>query len=68
MVSKMSGVRWDLKEVNTEHSPFVDSLVQDVNVVHGRLQSLGERRIPPKAYTTLWTELFLLVNRVFVEG
>lgn len=68
MVAKMSGVRWDLKEITSEHNAYVDSLVQDVNIVHGRLQSLGQKRIPPQANKTLWTELFLIVNRVFVEG
>lgn len=68
MVSKMSGVKWDQKEISTSHSPFVDSLVQDMTVLNGRLLSLGDKRVPKKALQTLWNELLLILNRVFIEG
>lgn len=34
--------RFDTKEVTTEHSQYVDELVQHFTVIHGRLSALGE--------------------------
>jgi hypothetical protein len=68
MVNKMTSARFDQKDVTTVHNPYVDSLVQDVNVINGRLSSLGDKRIPKKAQAMLWVELFNIMNRVFIEG
>lgn len=68
MVQKVTNSKWDQKEIATEHSEYVNSLVQDVVVLHGRLQSLGEKRVPAKAAKTLWTEVLNLLNRIFIEG
>ena len=61
-------VRWDLKEIRSEHSGYVDSLVSSFRVVITRLETLGEKRLPETANKAVVGELFSLINMAFVEG
>ncbi|XP_062523224.1 syndetin-like [Corticium candelabrum] len=65
----MSQVKWDIKEIMSQHSPYVDVTVQEMTLFKERLQA-AERRVPiPQTATDMmWRHCIRLVNRMFVEG
>eukprot|EP01147_Barroeca_monosierra_P002037 gene2036-5109_t len=67
-VTMMSKARFDTKEVTTEHSQYVDELVQHFTVIHGRLSALGEKRLPLTVNNIIWAELLHQANRAFIDG
>lgn len=34
-------LKWDIREIRSQHNPYVDALVQDLNVISGRFASMG---------------------------
>ncbi|XP_071949997.1 syndetin-like [Antedon mediterranea] len=69
ILNLMSTVNWNIKDIMSQHSPYVDALLQDLQVFRDRLQDVGRQvRIPHVVYVVLWNHLILLVNRTIVEG
>jgi hypothetical protein len=66
--SALPSVKWDIKEMTTDHSNYVDVLIADFRVVATRLDTLGDRRVPPAALNTIWREFYEISNMGFVEG
>ncbi|XP_022109307.1 syndetin-like [Acanthaster planci] len=65
----MSTVKWDIKEIMSQHSTYVDILLQDFVIFSARLDEVGKRvSIPVPVYNILWGHLVRLANRTFVEG
>jgi len=65
----MSTVKWDLKEIMSQHSPYIDALVMEYQVVQKKLQELSSwLPLPIESVHVLWSEIILLTNQVFVEG
>ncbi len=42
IVGKMAAVKWDVKDMRSDHNTYVDKFVQDFKIIAGRLSSLGE--------------------------
>ncbi|EDQ90303.1 uncharacterized protein MONBRDRAFT_32036 [Monosiga brevicollis MX1] len=68
MTAALDGLKWDVKEITTEHSPYVDELIADVRVIHTRLDLLGTKRLPEPALKTIWNEIYSVTNMAFVDG
>lgn len=68
MIRGMGTVKWDVKEILSQHNPYVDVMIRDLTIVAQRINSLGDRRLPPGPYETVWNELNLQVNQGFVGG
>ncbi|XP_048579827.1 syndetin isoform X2 [Nematostella vectensis] len=65
----MTTVKWDIKEIMSQHNAFVDILVREFQVFSMRLTQLSKRiPVPKEAYGVLWDHCIRLANRTFVEG
>eukprot|EP00057_Strongylocentrotus_purpuratus_P008783 XP_011663257.1 PREDICTED: coiled-coil domain-containing protein 132 [Strongylocentrotus purpuratus] len=66
----MLTVRWDIKDIMSQHSPYVDALLQDMSGFSSRLAAMSNKRvpIPQEAHRVLWEHVIRLANRILVEG
>lgn len=55
-------------ELSTDYSPYVDEIVQACKVFSNRIDTLGVTRVPKIAVTTIWTEVYTQLNKVFIDG
>ena len=67
MVKAMEKTKWDTKEILSQHSGYVDVLLTSLNVFTQRLNILGEARLPPTAYETIWLEVMEQVGRIYAS-
>lgn len=40
--AQMCSVKWDIKDIRSEHSPYVDSIIAHTKVVGSRIDIMGE--------------------------
>ncbi|XP_069681255.1 syndetin isoform X2 [Periplaneta americana] len=65
----MSKVNWEVKEVMSQHSQYVDILLRELQVFSMRLEEVAMRiPIPREVYITLWENIVHLTSNTFVEG
>jgi len=65
----MASVKWDIRDIMSQHSAYVDLLVQEFMKFQERLTAINSSvHIPPQAYNVLWEHAIILANRTFVEG
>lgn len=65
----MTGVRWDIRDIMSQHNAYIDVLVAELQVFSMRLSQLAKQiPVPQEARTVLWDHCIRLVNRTFVEG
>ncbi|KAL3842010.1 hypothetical protein ACJMK2_020083 [Sinanodonta woodiana] len=69
ILQSMSTVKWDIKEIMSQHNPYVDILIKNFADFHLRLSELS-RHLPISraAYEILWDHCIRLANRTFVDG
>eukprot|EP00038_Savillea_parva_P030486 m.78074 g.78074 ORF g.78074 m.78074 type:complete len:1170 (-) comp9192_c0_seq1:189-3698(-) len=63
-----SSVKWDVKEIMSQHNPYVDKLVGELKIVKQRLEILGEQRVPEAVQVEVWTEIIHQINWAFLDG
>eukprot|EP00040_Diaphanoeca_grandis_P030347 m.179270 g.179270 ORF g.179270 m.179270 type:complete len:1023 (-) comp31966_c0_seq1:244-3312(-) len=68
MLKAMGSVKWDVKEIMSQHNPYIDKLVADINIVAQRMAVMGDTRLPAVSTKLLWGEINEEINRMFVEG
>ncbi|GFO41645.1 coiled-coil domain-containing protein 132 [Plakobranchus ocellatus] len=69
VLQQMGTVKWDVKEIMSQHSAYIDTLLQSFRDLKQKLSEL-ERRVPlPRPVTDLlWEQCIRQANRTFVEG
>lgn len=68
IISKIGKVKWDPKEILSQHNGYVGDLVLGLQVVSQRIGILGQKRLPLVAYDSIWTEITHEINVMFVNG
>lgn len=73
IVSLMSQVKWDIKEILSLHNNYVDLLLRELQIFSMRLvevcnNQLKEISIPKEVNDLLWENVLRLANRTFIEG
>lgn len=69
VLGQMASVRWDIKDIMSQHNPYVDSILRSFELVAHQLVEINRRvPIPRVVYHTLWEHCVRLANRTFVEG
>jgi hypothetical protein len=68
IVKMISSVKWDPKEILSDHNKYVDELIASVNSLAGKIRRLGEASLPQVAYDSVWTEITHEINVMFVNG
>nr|XP_006114543.1 syndetin isoform X3 [Pelodiscus sinensis] len=69
MLLLMANVKWDVKEIMSQHNIYVDSLLKEFEQFNRRLNEVSKRvRIPLPVSNILWEHCIRLANRTIVEG
>ncbi|XP_030644754.1 syndetin [Chanos chanos] len=69
MLLMMAGVKWDIKEIMSQHNIYVDVLLKEFEQFNHRLADVSKRvRIPLPVSNVLWEHCIRLANRTLVEG
>jgi len=68
-LNMMVSVKWDVGDIMSQHSNYVDNLLREMQVLSMRLGEVSKRvPIPQEAYNILWRHCIRLTTRTFVEG
>uniref|UniRef100_A0A0K8RWW1 Coiled-coil domain-containing protein 132-like n=1 Tax=Crotalus horridus TaxID=35024 RepID=A0A0K8RWW1_CROHD len=69
MLLLMANVKWDVKEIMSQHNIYVDSLLKEFEQFNKRMNEVSKRvRIPLPVSNILWEHCIRLANRTIVEG
>ncbi|XP_062899907.1 syndetin isoform X1 [Mobula hypostoma] len=69
MLHLMASVKWDIKEIMSQHNVYVDTLLKEFEHFHKKLSEVSKRvRIPLQVSNVLWEHCIRLANRTIVEG
>jgi len=69
IVSQMDKVNWDVKELMSQHSPYVDILLRALQIFSMKVGTVSELvSIPLTVHSVLWEQIFRFCCRVFVDG
>ncbi|XP_023986254.1 syndetin isoform X1 [Physeter macrocephalus] len=69
MLLLMANVKWDVKEIMSQHNVYVDALLKEFEQFNTRLNEVSKRvRIPLPVSNILWEHCIRLANRTIVEG
>ncbi|XP_077160534.1 syndetin isoform X2 [Paroedura picta] len=69
MLHLMANVKWDVKEIMSQHNIYVDSLLKEFEQFNRRLSEVSKKvRIPLPVSNILWEHCIRLANRTLVEG
>ncbi|XP_054713927.1 syndetin-like [Uloborus diversus] len=69
VVFLMGSVKWDINEIMSQHSSYVDILLRELQVFSMRLSEVSKRiPVPKEAYDLLWEHCITLANHSFIEG
>ena len=65
----MSTVRWDIREIVSQYSDYVNVLLKEMDTFSYRLSQLSTNvPIPQPVHQVLWEHCISLANRTLVEG
>uniref|UniRef100_A0A3P8W5M3 VPS50 subunit of EARP/GARPII complex n=1 Tax=Cynoglossus semilaevis TaxID=244447 RepID=A0A3P8W5M3_CYNSE len=69
MLLMMAGVKWDIREIMSQHNVYVDVLLKEFEQFNERLSDVSRYvRIPLPVSNVLWEHCIRLANRTLVEG
>ncbi|GIY34880.1 hypothetical protein CDAR_389061 [Caerostris darwini] len=69
IVFLMSAVKWDVNDIMSQHSSYVDILLRELQVFSMRLSEVSRRiPVPKEAHDLLWEHCIRLANHSFIEG
>ncbi|XP_069504568.1 syndetin isoform X2 [Ambystoma mexicanum] len=69
MLLLMANVKWDVKEIMSQHNVYVDALLKEFEQFNKRLNDVSRQvRIPLPVSNILWEHCIRLANRTIVEG
>ncbi|XP_075900528.1 syndetin isoform X2 [Nelusetta ayraudi] len=69
MLLLMAGVKWDIREIMSQHNVYVDVLLKEFEQFNQRLADVSRHvRIPLAVSNVLWEHCIRLANRTLVEG
>ncbi|XP_071532040.1 syndetin [Panulirus ornatus] len=69
ILSRMSSVKWDISDLMSQHSQYVDVLLRQLQVLSMRLEEMSRvSPIPNEAYVALWECIVRITNCTLLEG
>ncbi|KAI8780481.1 syndetin-like [Biomphalaria glabrata] len=69
VLQQMSTVRWDVKEIMSQHNTYIDQLLKCFSDLRKKLEEVDKRVPLPKVVINLfWEQCVKNANRTFVEG
>ncbi|XP_014777198.1 syndetin [Octopus bimaculoides] len=69
LVQQMSAVKWDVKDIMSQHNTYVDSILESFQDFRNRLHEVS-RHVPVSkvVHDIIWEHCISLANHMFVEG
>jgi len=68
-ITRMESVNWEVKELMSQHSPYVDILLRELQVFAMKVESVSARvHLPLPVLGILWEQIFKFCCRAFVDG
>ncbi|XP_012257416.2 syndetin [Athalia rosae] len=65
----MGKVNWEVKDVMSQHSSYIDNLLRDIQILSMRLDEIGNRiPLPTIVYNSVWENVSHLITHTLVEG
>ncbi|GCB74479.1 hypothetical protein scyTo_0003569 [Scyliorhinus torazame] len=69
MLHLMANVKWDIKEIMSQHNMYIDALLKEFEQFNKKLSEVSKQvRIPLQVSNVLWEHCIRLANRTIVEG
>lgn len=69
ILNLMANVRWDIKDIMSQHNAYVDDILKKFENLNRKLSDISRRSpIPRVVYTSIWEHCVRLTNRILVEG
>ncbi|XP_052286176.1 syndetin-like isoform X2 [Dreissena polymorpha] len=69
VLQHMASVRWDVKEIMSQHNSYIDVLIQAFKTFNTQLGDICKMLPVPRAtYDNLWDQIVRISARTFVEG
>ncbi|XP_065583263.1 syndetin-like isoform X2 [Artemia franciscana] len=69
VLAQMNRVQWDIREVMSQHSPYVDELLIELQSFSTRLgETLSRVSVSPEVHTLIWEHVALYANQTLLEG
>ncbi|XP_047487381.1 syndetin-like [Penaeus chinensis] len=69
ILNRMSNVKWDINDLMSQHSQYVDVLLRQLQVLSMKLEDVSKvSPIPAEAYDALWECIVRITNRTLLEG
>ncbi|XP_076450690.1 syndetin-like [Babylonia areolata] len=69
VLQQMNNVRWDIKEIMSQHNSYIDTLLMSLTELKVKLREVDRRiPLPLEASNTVWEHCICLANRTIVEG
>ncbi|XP_076633373.1 vacuolar protein sorting 50 [Colletes latitarsis] len=65
----MNKVNWEVTDVMSQHSGYIDSLLQEITVLNERLENIGScLPLSSDVYNAVWENVAHLITHTLVEG
>ncbi|XP_047136716.1 syndetin isoform X1 [Hydra vulgaris] len=69
ILSMMASVKWDPKEIMSQHNRYIDIIVNEYEVLNSKLQKVcSSVPIPADTVTGFWSHIISQTNKLFVDG
>ncbi|XP_046752243.1 syndetin isoform X1 [Diprion similis] len=69
ILTLMSKVNWEVRDVMSQHSSYIDNLLRDIQILSMRLEEIGNRiPLPVIVYNSVWENVAHLITHTLVEG
>nr|XP_018909417.1 PREDICTED: syndetin [Bemisia tabaci] len=69
ILSLMSKTNWEIKDVMSQHSPYVDVLVREFQIFAMKLDALNTHlNIPQAVHNVIWECISFIIASILVEG
>lgn len=69
VIHQISTVKWDVKEIMSQHNHYIDFLIKAFASFNNYLTDLGRNiPVPRPTYNHLWDQILRISARTFVEG
>lgn len=68
IIGLMGKVNWEVKDVMSQHSEYVDEILKNIQDIQIKFDNVGSMKIDGKVRWALWENVAHLINHTLVEG
>ncbi|XP_066595133.1 syndetin isoform X2 [Prorops nasuta] len=69
ILALMNKVNWEVTDVMSQHSNYIDELLKEIHTLHERLREIGSRLpLSSEIHDSMWENVAHLITHTLVEG